>query len=183
MNRRALLLAGASAAWFTLTGHSPYRKFHIYRKTRLIVMAANEDKRAAQIADELADFFAKTWKESQAVSGRAQTAPDLVQLLITNQLDIAVISLSEARDAREGKGRHRRTGPQPLCSMGKFGEHLLITRENLLAPIAEKILEPMTTQWQLISKPVAQSATGPFSDEISAIPLHAVALTYSKKGG
>lgn len=68
------------AAWALLSGHSPYRKFQIYRKTRLIVMAANDDKRAGVVADGLAGFFATYWKDSKSASGRAQTAPDSISI-------------------------------------------------------------------------------------------------------
>ncbi|MEO6022652.1 MAG: hypothetical protein ABIP64_05975 [Burkholderiales bacterium] len=181
MNRRSLLFASAGGAWLLLTGHSPYRRFQIYRKTRLIVMAANEDKRAAIIADGLAEFFAKAWTESQSISGRAQTAPDLVQLLVTNQLEVGVLSKKEARAAREGKNRFSRSGPQALCVLAIFGDHVLITREDLLEPIAVKILEPMTKQWQLVKAEVSQSARGPFAGEATGLPLHRVAVGFAKK--
>jgi Acetamidase/Formamidase family len=75
MNRRSFFLSGfAISAWTLLSGYSPYRKFQIYRKTRLIVMAPNDDPRAGVVADGLAEFFASYRKDSKSTSSRARVS-------------------------------------------------------------------------------------------------------------
>lgn len=176
MDRRSFLHSGAAlAAWVLLSGHSPYRKFQIYRKTRLIVMAPNDDKRAGVVADGLAAFFAVHWKDSRSASGRAQTAPELVRLLLSNQLDVAVFSQKDAASARAGQDRFAKQGPAALCALAVLKEHLLVTREDLLKPIAEKIIQAMQGHWQLLSSDLSGSVAGPYTGQRIGIPLHRVA--------
>ena len=112
-------------------------------------MAPNDDKRAGVVADGLAAFFATYWKDSRSASGRAQTAPELVKLLLTNQLDVAVFSQKDAASARAGQDRFAKQGPAALCALAVLKEHVLVTREDLLKPIAEKIIQAMQSQLEV----------------------------------
>ena len=176
MNRRSFLVSGSAlAAWALLSGHSPYRKFHIFRKTRLIITAPNDDKRAGVVADGLATFFSTYWKDSRPSSGRAQTAPELVRVLLTNQLDFAVLGLSEAAAARNGRGRFAKQGAAPLCALAVFKDHVLVTREDLLKPIAEKIIEPLQSNWADVDSDLSGMVESPYVGQALGIPLHSVA--------
>lgn len=162
-------------AWALLSGHSPYRKFHIYRKTRLIVMAANDDKRAGVVADGLATFFANYWKESKSASGRARTAPELVRLLLTNQLDVAVLSHKDAVSARAGQNRFAKQGPAALCALAVLKDYVLVTREDLLKPIAEKIIRAMHGNWKSLDPDLTGAVASPYTGQRIGIPWHSVA--------
>ena len=176
MNRRSFLDSGSAlAAWALLSGHSPYRKFHIFRKTRLIITAPNDDKRAGVVADGLATFFSTHWKDSKPSSGRARTAPELVRVLRTNQVDFAVLSQKEASAARNGEGRFAKQGPAPLCALAVFKDHVLVTREDLLKPIAEKIIEPLRANWADLDSDLSGMVESPYVGQALGIPLHSVA--------
>lgn len=176
MDRRSFFVsATAMAAWALLSGHSPYRKFQIYRKTRLIVMAANDDKRAGVVADGLAVLFANNWKDSRSISGRAQTAPELVKLLVTNQLDVAVLAQQDAVLARAGQDRFAKLGAAPLCALAVLKGHVLVTREDLLVPIAEKIIEAMQGNWKTLKPDLTGEVATPYAGQSIGIPLHSVA--------
>ena len=182
MNRRSLLVSGtAVAAWALLSGHSPYRKFQIYRKTRLIVMAPNDDPRAGAVADGLANFFAAYWKDSKSTSGRAQTAPEVVRLLVTNQLDVAVLSQRDAIAARAGQDRFAKQGQVALCELAVLKDHVLVTREDLLKPIAQKIIQAMQLNWKSLNVDLAGSVAGPYVGQRIGIPLHVVATDYYRR--
>jgi hypothetical protein len=182
MNRRSFIVpATALAAWVLLSGHSPYRKFQIYRKTRLIVMAPNDDARAGVVADSLAAFFATYWKDSKSIPGRAQTAPDLVRLLLSSQLDVAVLAQKEAVSARAGVDRYAKQGPVALCALAVLKDHVLVTREDLLKPVAEKIIQAMQANWKALKPDLTGEAAKPYAGQAIGIPLHSVAaVLYSR---
>jgi hypothetical protein len=176
MNRRSFIVSGSAiVAWALLSGHSPYRKFHVFRKTRLIITAPNDDKRAGVVADGLATFFLTYWKDSKPSSGRAQTAPELVRVLLTNQLDFAVLSQKEAAAARAGQGRYAKYGAAPLCALAVFKDHVLVTREDLLKPIAEKIIAPLQAHWDALDAELSGKVEAPYAGQSLGIPLHSVA--------
>jgi hypothetical protein len=176
MNRRSFLVsASALAAWVLLSGHSPYRKFHIFRKTRLIIMAPNDDKRAGVVADAVVAFFSIHWGDSRPSSGRAQTAPEVVKLLVSNQLDVAVLSQKDAMAAREGHGRFANLGPSALCALAVFKDHILVAREDLLKPIAEKITQPLQANWATLDRDLSGAVESPYVGQAIGIPLHSVA--------
>ncbi len=182
MKRRSFLVSGSAvAAWALLSGHSPYRKFHIFRKTRLIVMAPNDDKRAGVVADGVVVFFSIYWNESKPSSGRAQTAPEVVRLLLSNQLDVAVLSQKVAVAARTGQGRFAKQGPVPLCAMAVFKEHVLVTREDLLKPIAEKIIEPLQTHWEQLDPDLSGALATPYAGLSIGLPWHSVAADFYQR--
>jgi hypothetical protein len=59
MNRRTLLrLTAASGSWLLLTGHSPYRQWEVYRKTRLIVLVNSEEAATVQLGLAIAALLA-----------------------------------------------------------------------------------------------------------------------------
>ncbi len=183
MNRRCFIVSGSAlAAWALLSGHSPYRKFQIYRKTRLIVMASKDDPRAGVVADGLAGFFATYWRDSKSASGRARTAPELVKLFFTNQLEVGVLSQTDAAAARLGQDRFAKIGPVTLCALAVLKEHLLVTRADLLQPIAEKILQAMQVNWASLNPDLTGAADRPYVGQPIGIPLHSVAADFYQRG-
>jgi hypothetical protein len=179
MNRRSFFLSAfAISAWTLLSGHSPYRKFQIYRKTRLIVMAPSDDERAGVVADGLAAFFATYWKDSKSTSGRARTAPELVRLVLTNQLEVAVLSQTDAASARTGQDRFAKQGPAALCALAVLKDHVLVTREDLLKPIVTKIIQAMQSNWKSLKPDLTGAAAGPYVGQRIDIPLHRVAADF-----
>ena len=183
MNRRSFIVSGSAlAAWALLSGHSPYRKFQIYRKTRLIVMASKDDPRAGVVADGLAGFFANYWQDSKSASGRARTAPELVKLLFTNQLEVGVLSQTDAAAARLGQDRFAKIGPVALCALAVLKDHLLVTRADLLQPIAEKILQAMQANWGSLNPDLTGAVAGPYVGQPIGIPLHGVAADFYQRG-
>ena len=138
-------------------------------------MAPNDDPRAGIVADGLAAFFATYWKDSKSTSGRARTAPELVRLLSTHQLEVAVLSQADAASARTGQGRFAKQGPATLCALAVLKDHLLVTREDLLKPIAEKIIEAMQSNWKSLKPDLTGAVAGPYVGQRIDIPLHVVA--------
>ena len=130
----------------------------------------------------LAGFFATYWQDSKSASGRARTAPELVKLLFTNQLEVGVLSQSDAAAARLGQDRFAKIGPVALCALAVLKDHLLVTRADLLQPIAEKILQAMQANWASLNPDLTGAVAGPYVGQPIGIPLHSVAADFFQRG-
>ena len=104
MNRRGWLrAAGAGALWLALCGHSPYRQWDVYRKTRLVLLTTAADPQSVQLGSALAKLYLQRLPESRATLARARDGKDLVRLLASRQLDIAVMRGPDAHAALAGE--------------------------------------------------------------------------------
>ncbi len=173
--RRFLRALGGAAAWIALSGHSPYRQFQIYRKTRLIILHTRSDARAASLADALAALFAKHWPDSQAITARARDSVDLVKLIKSAQLDVALLSAAEAAAARQGIDAFARSGKTSLAVLAQIGGHLLLTREDLLEPVARKVVSALSSHWEELDAGFRGEAPSPEPGAGLGVPLHTTA--------
>ena len=177
MRRRSALqaaLALASAAF--LTGHSPYKQWHAFRSQRLIVVASGADSEACRIADAVSERMLALHPESKAVSAQARSARDVVQMLRTHQLPVAVLDLPTAIAAYAGRGEFEREGALRLETLTAFDGYLLLCLEDVPEDKAYAIAEasarlPHSAQ---ASAPISEASSAP------AIPFHPGALAFQQ---
>ncbi len=100
--RRGLLAAAIVAASPLLAGHSPYRRWHLYRQQRLVVVANGADGTAVRLGEAVARALATGLPESRALLATAASSPDVVALLRSAQLDLALLPADEAFGAFAG---------------------------------------------------------------------------------
>lgn len=170
--------AGVAVAGLLLTGHSPYRQWQVFRKSRLIILASAGDEGAVELASKLATLLATHVPESRAMMSRAPDAVSIAKLIGSKQLDVAVLSTVDARDALAGTGAFVDDGVLALRTLAAVGTYLLVSRDDFPAPIAYQIARAITERWsQPEPKPVALT---PDSDGVSAspVPLHPGARDY-----
>ena len=115
MNRRGWLRAvGAGGIWLALCAHSPYRQWDVYRKTRLVLLACKADPQSLELGSALAKLYVQRLPESRATMARARDGNDVVRLLASRQLDVAVMRETDAHAAVAGKAPYADTGGVPL---------------------------------------------------------------------
>ncbi|MGB8338457.1 MAG: hypothetical protein WCE43_06255, partial [Burkholderiales bacterium] len=103
MKRRNFLeLVLASGLWLALTGHSPYKQWDVYRKTRLVVLGNAGEENSVKLGNALAEIYAKQLPDSRATFARARNKHDLVRLIAGKQLDVALLGESDAYDVLTG---------------------------------------------------------------------------------
>ena len=86
-------------------GHSPYRQWFTYRKQRLILVASESDEASPHLGEAIAQALATHLPESKAMVATTRGTLDIVKLLKSNQLDVALLTSDEASEARNGAGR------------------------------------------------------------------------------
>jgi hypothetical protein len=164
-------VGGAALA---LPGHSPYRQWEVYRKSRLLIVASAEDTGAVRAAEAVAAVLAEHLPESRATMTRASETRDLVSLLATRQLEVAVLAVADARAAAEGRTAVGR--PVPLRAIAALGPHVLVCREEVPAARVLEIVRTLAEQWE--GGPPAAAARPARPDPVGPPPVHAAAAEY-----
>jgi hypothetical protein len=140
VDRRAFLtLAGVAGVAVGAMGHSPYRQWQAYRKSRLIIVTSAADPASYPLGEAVAAALARHMPESRAMAARAADAVEIVKLLGSVQLDVAVLAAAEARAASEGTGRFAAEGAMPLRALAVLGGHLLVCRPDFPTATAQAI--------------------------------------------
>lgn len=157
-----------------LQGHTPYRQWEVFRKGRLVVVATAEDPAAVGLAEAVAAVLAAHLPESRAMMTRASQTRDLLSLLATRQLDVALLALRDARAAAEG--RAPASQPVPLGTLVALGAHVLVCREEVPAARVLEIVRTLAEHWKDSAPPGLASPTPP--DLAEPPPPHAAAREY-----
>jgi hypothetical protein len=128
--RRFVSLTAAAGAALVLMGHSPYRQWQVYRQQRLIIVTSAERPEASAIGEALAALLATHLPDSRAMSARARDSVEIVKLLASGQLHLALLTPTEARQAFEGGGRFAEDGAVALRALASLGSHLFVCRAD-----------------------------------------------------
>ena len=142
---RLLALAGAACG---VMGHSPYRQWQAYRKSRLIIVASAADAASFRVGEAVAAVLARELPESRAMVARAADAGEIVKLLASDQLEVAVLTADDARDAGAGRGRFAADGALPLRTLAVLGGYRLVARAEFPDARAEPIARTLAEHWR-----------------------------------
>jgi TRAP-type uncharacterized transport system substrate-binding protein len=179
LNRRGWLrVAAAGGLWLALAGHSPYRQWDVYRKTRLILLTSAADPQSVLLGSALAGIYLKRLPESRATMARARDGNDLVRLLASRQLDVAVMREPDAFAALAGNAPFADSGGVRLRALAALGEHLFVCREEVPNGSAYMLIEALAAGWDELDPALLQKAPGPRPSGSLAVPLHPGAAEY-----
>jgi NMT1-like family len=169
VDRRPLLVAALLGAACGVMGHSPYRQWQVYRKSRLIIVTSAAEPGSYPLGDAIAALLARHLPESRALAARTADAREIVKLLASDQLDVAILAAADAGDAHEARGQFAGEGPLPLRALAVLGPYLLVCREDFPAPTAEAIASALAEHWRGEGAPTVGLDGGPGT----TIPFHA----------
>jgi TRAP-type uncharacterized transport system substrate-binding protein len=179
MNRRRLLRVTAAAGlWLALSAHSPYRQWDVHRKTRLIVLVSRAEQPSVALGSALAAVYAQQLPESRATIARARDTNDLVRLIATKQLDVALLRERDAYAAAAGQAPYADSGAPRLRALAVLGDYVLVCRDDLPAPSAYMLTEALAEHWRDLDPALVRAVPGPRPRGTLAIPLHPGALEY-----
>jgi TRAP-type uncharacterized transport system substrate-binding protein len=173
-----MLLAGG--LWLTLTGHSPYKQWDVFRKTRLVVLVNADDQSSVKLGTALAEFYAKQLPESRATFARAKNKHDMVRLLASKQLEVALLNENDAYAVLTGAEPYADNGKVPLRALAALGDYLFICREDLPPQSAQMLTEALADNWKDLASEIGQKTKGPKPAAASRIPLHPGTQEYYK---
>jgi TRAP-type uncharacterized transport system substrate-binding protein len=148
LSRRAALAGGIAAGAFVLAAaparaHTPYNQWRVYRKRHLIIVASKRDPAAYDLARSLAGVLAEQLPESRSLPSRAGSAARVASLLVSGQMDVAVLSRRQAATLRDGTEEFQGYGPVDLHALFAVGGHLLVCRADFPAPHAYLLAEAL----------------------------------------
>jgi len=98
-----MLSLGASAS--LLMGHTPYRQWQVYRKNRLIFVASEADDVSLRLGTSTEQVLAARLPQRKPMMATTATAVDVVSLLTSAQLDVALLTSDDAYGAVKGTGK------------------------------------------------------------------------------
>jgi len=176
--RKCLRLLGATGAALLLAGHSPYRQWDVYRKTRLVLLASATDETSVRLAQALAAIFARQLPDSRAILARARDTNDLVRLVASGQLEVAILREGEAHAVLMGAEPFADNGSVALRTLGAIGDHLMVCVEEVPKPAAYLLVESMAERWHDLDAALVGRASGPRPPQSLRVPLHPGALEY-----
>lgn len=167
----ALAIAGAAL----LSGHSPYRQWYAFRAKHWLIVTAHDDAEASRLADAVSALLSARIPQSAAMAAEAENERDVLQLLRTHQLELAIVTIDAANDALSGSGVFAREGSLPLRTVAPFGPRLLVALEDYSTENATRIAAALAGfRWEDGSVPTRGS--GPQSK----VPLHAGAIRFKQ---
>jgi hypothetical protein len=179
MNRRRLLrVAMAGGLWLALSAHSPYRQWDVHRKTRLIVLVSATEQQSVLLGSILAAIYVQRLPESRATMARARDNNDVVQLMASKQLDVALLRERDAYAALVGEGPYADSGTPRLRALAMLGDFVFICRDDLPAASAYMLTEALAERWGDIDPALVRAAPSPRPASTLPIPLHPGALEY-----
>jgi len=160
-------------------GHSPYRQWYVYRRRRLFILTSAAEEPSFPLGQTLAQVLATYLPESQAMAARARDSVEIVKLLGSRQLDVALLQVDDANDASQGKGKFQEEGPVPLRVLAIFGSYLLVCRDDFSRQKAYQIAKTLA-EHQSELKPVGyqEASSGLREKDPLALPLHPGALDF-----
>ena len=88
-------------------------------------------------------------------------------MLASAQLDLAILTAADARDACDGRGRFTSEGALPLRALAVFAPYLLVCRDDFPGPKAHLIASALAHHWRGGDALPARS-----HDVAPGIPLH-----------
>jgi hypothetical protein len=176
--RRVLAFALVGPAGLALMGHSPYRQWQVFRRSRLIIVSSAADPPSWEVAEAVAGLLATHLPETRALASRAADTAAIVSLLSSRQLDVGILGPSDATDALHGRGRFAEEGPVPLRGLARLGEYLFVCREDFPAANAWQIARALTERWGDIPAALLAGAAGPDPGAATPVPVHRAALEF-----
>ena len=140
----------------------------MHRKARLVLVVSRGDERSVALGRTLAALYAARLPESRASLARARDDNDLLRLLGSKQLDVAL--------AREEL--FTRSDAPELRALAALGEQVLVCREDLPKPSAYLLASALAEGWGELDAKLIGASRGPRPAAALSIPLHPGALEY-----
>jgi len=97
-----------------LSGHAPYRQWAVYRSERLMIVGSRSDPEAFPLTESLVEDLQRTIPKAKPEAARAPTIYNTTRLILSKQIQVAVITTEQAQLMFAGKGEGATEGAVPL---------------------------------------------------------------------
>ena len=103
---------------------------------------------AVRLAQSLVGIFAERLPESRATVARARDTNDLVRLVASKQLEVALLRESQAHAVLTGAEPFSDNGRVELRTLAALGDHLLVCLDGVSTGVAYKLVEALADGWR-----------------------------------
>jgi TRAP-type uncharacterized transport system substrate-binding protein len=147
----------------------------------LVLLVSAADDTSARLGKALVAIYAQRLPESRATSARARDINDLVRLIASKQLEVALMREGDAYAALTGAAPFADNGRVALRTLGALGDHhLLVCLEDVPESAAYLLIEALAERWSDIDPVLVRQTSGPKPSQASRVPLHPGAVEYFK---
>jgi hypothetical protein len=177
MQRRAALKVGITGlAWLSVSAHTPYGQWQVYRQRHLMIGTSKADPPSYRIGQRIVGVLATHLPESSARVTRGPDAWRLASLLTSSQIEVVLLATAELVTLRDGRPPFEAFGATRLCSLFVIGvqggEHWLVSRPDFPDRHAYLVVETLA-----IHGDVALGGS-PADPARSPVPVHPGALAF-----
>ncbi len=104
MRRRIFLTGALAGSTLLLMGHSPYRRWSLYRARHTVIATDRADAASSPLGERLARHLAARRPDLNATVARSEDPRTLLSLLRSRQLDLALLRAEDAYQGLHGTG-------------------------------------------------------------------------------
>jgi len=123
-------IGGIILVMVLVSGHSPWGQYQVYRQKHLLIMSTISDEPTYSFSRRLVTALNEVLPEANARPARAKHFERLHSLFSTKQMQIMVLSRSNADAAQKGEGPFAEFGPLSFKIIYQFGELQLLAQTD-----------------------------------------------------
>ena len=173
MKRRRFLQATfIGLAGLACSGHTPYQQWTVYRQRHLLILTDRSDPPSYPLGKRVAAVLATHLPASRARVTRAPHTERIASLISSKQLDVALMSPSDAVALAAGLPPFEDYGPVDLRILVTVAGFLLVCRQDFPARHAYAVTRTLDLHRDELPDVAATGSESP------AIPIHEGALAY-----
>lgn len=174
--RSALLCIAALAAVTVASGHTPYRQWKVYRQRRLLILTSRGNG-SFELGKHVARLLANELPLSQAQASRARDALRIASLITTGQMDVALMTRTDAARLLRREPPFEAYQPVALRALVGLDGFLLVCRDDFPDHHAYLVAQALSVERELL--PVALApAPGTLDEPDPVVPTHPGARAY-----
>ena len=126
--------------YFFVSGHAPWGQHEVYRQMHMLVMCSKKDAGAFEFTKDLKIILDEYSPEAKARVARARDAEGLVNLLITNQIPLAIVSNSLLIDLKNKESENFENLLKYSKTLYSFESMILIVNHDFPKEYMEHII-------------------------------------------
>jgi len=154
------------------SGHTPFQQWTVYRQRHLLILTDRSDPPSYPLGKRVASVLAAHLPASRARVTRAPHTERIASLISSKQLDVALMSPSDAVALAAGLPPFKAYGPVALRTLVAVDRYLLVCREDFPARHAYVVTRTLDLHRDELPEVAA------VAPQSVAIPLHPGALAY-----
>ncbi|MAI02482.1 MAG: hypothetical protein CMP40_01470 [Rickettsiales bacterium] len=151
-----------------ISGHAPWGQHEVYRQMHMLVMCTKTDKGAFDFTKNLKVILDEYLPEAKARVARARDSERLVNLLITNQIPLAIISDNLLIDLKNEKSHNFQNLLKHSKTLYSFENMILVVNHDFKKEYMEKIIDSL------------DKASKNNNDEVKFIKKNNLVINYDK---